>query len=148
MRNLDVIGITGGGQSPPRDFWLGNFCWRTGKKEVRKKWKRGENGKEKKENWKRKGKKLKMGGESSKNERRGLFFFFQAGKKIRNPLRNFFMLCPCWMCICHSSQMCFDSKLWKIGFLGSWEYLPLKAYFADGDESSDCILWHFNRSSW
>ena len=32
----------------PRDFWPGNFCWPTGTKESRKKWKRGENGKEKK----------------------------------------------------------------------------------------------------
>ena len=35
-----VSGVTGGGQGervPPRDFWPGNFCWRIGKKEARKK---------------------------------------------------------------------------------------------------------------
>ena len=38
---------------PPRDFWLGNFCWPSGKKEARKKGKMGENWEEKKENCKR-----------------------------------------------------------------------------------------------
>ena len=33
----------GGGRVPPRDFWPGNFCWRIGKKEERKKGKRDEN---------------------------------------------------------------------------------------------------------
>ena len=50
---------------PPRDFWLGNFCWPSGKKEARKKGKRGENWEEKKENCKREereGGKLKMAG--------------------------------------------------------------------------------------
>ena len=48
----------GRGQSAPRDFWPGNFCWRIGKKEARKKGKglklRRKEGK-KKENCKREG---------------------------------------------------------------------------------------------
>ena len=38
-------GVTGGGRAecPPRDFWPGNFCWRIGKKEARKKMEKGEN---------------------------------------------------------------------------------------------------------
>ena len=71
-----VSGVTGGGagaggQSAPRDFWLGNFCWRIGKKEARKKGKRGENWeekKEKKENCEREGGKLEL--------EVGKFFFF------------------------------------------------------------------------
>ena len=62
-----------GGQSAPRDFWSGNFCWRIGKKEARKKGKRGENWEEKKENCKREGGKLEM--EVGK-KRWGPFFFF------------------------------------------------------------------------
>ena len=38
-----VIGRGMGGRVPPRDFWPGNFCWRIGKKEARKKVKRCEN---------------------------------------------------------------------------------------------------------
>ena len=65
-------GVTRGKQSgpPPQDFWLGNFCWPTGKREER------ENGAEKKENWKRKGGKLINGRRKSYKMSRGLFFFF------------------------------------------------------------------------
>ena len=69
----------------------GNFCWPTGKKEARKKGKRGENWEEKKENCKREGgklKRLKREGEILKMEggkvkkwtkwRDDLFFFFFA----------------------------------------------------------------------
>ena len=45
----------GRGQSAPRDFWPGNFCWRT-----QKKGKRGENWEEKKENCEREGEKLEL----------------------------------------------------------------------------------------
>ena len=58
-----------GGRVPPRDFCPGNFCWRTGKKEARKKGKRGENWEEKVENWKWKQKNVRKRGED-------LFFFF------------------------------------------------------------------------
>ena len=57
-----------GGQSAPRDFWPGNFCWRIGKKEARKKGKRGENWEEKVENWKWKQENVRKRGED-------LFFF-------------------------------------------------------------------------
>ena len=69
-----------GGKVPPRDFWPGNFCWRIWKKEARKKWKRGENWEEKKENYKREGgkKKRKWKWEKLWKEKRGedIFFFF------------------------------------------------------------------------
>ena len=70
-------GVTGGGGGAkcPRDFWPGNFCWRIGKKEAKKKGKRGENWEEKKENCKREGGKLET--EVGKAIKRGeLFFFF------------------------------------------------------------------------
>ena len=71
-------GVTGGGggQSAPRDFWLGNFCWSIGKKEARKKGKRGENWEEKTENCEGEGGKLEL--EVGKVMKRGedLFFFF------------------------------------------------------------------------
>ena len=69
-----------GRQSAPRDFWPGNFCWRIGKKEARKKGKR-----KKGENWKlrrKKGKlwkgRWKLELEVGKVIKRGeaLFFFF------------------------------------------------------------------------
>ena len=74
-----ISGVTGGGgggaggQSAPRDFWPGNFCWRIGKKEARKKGKRGENWEEKVENWKWKQENVRKRGED--------FFFFTPGKK-------------------------------------------------------------------
>ena len=112
-------GITGGGRGsrvPPRDFWLGNFCRHTRKKEARKKRKRGKMEKKRRkivkgkvENWKwKKGK--------FENEERTFFFFslfkttkicfgatkmeifywekaFHAGKKFRKmilpPQKNF-----------------------------------------------------------
>ena len=58
-----------GGRVPLRDFWPGNFCWRIGKKEARKKGKRGENWEEKVENWKWKQENMRKRGED-------LFFFF------------------------------------------------------------------------
>ena len=61
-----------GAECPPRDFWPGNFCWPTGKKEARKKGKRGENWEEKKENCKREGGKVTKWGE----DLRTFFFFF------------------------------------------------------------------------
>ena len=54
-----------GGQSAPRDFWPGNFCWRIGKKEARK------NGKLKKE------------GEKLQNEQRTFFFCFSLLKMTK-----------------------------------------------------------------
>ena len=65
-----------GGRVPPRDFWPGNFCLRIGKKEVRKKRKRGENWEEKKENCKREAWKLEI--KPGKAIKRGedLFFLF------------------------------------------------------------------------
>ena len=73
----DSSGVMRGAESP-RDFWLGNFCWRIGKKEARKKGKRGENWeeKEKKENYKREGGKLKMEVGKVIKEVRTFFFFF------------------------------------------------------------------------
>ena len=68
-------GITGGGRVPPWDFWPGNFCLRIGKKEARKKGKRGENWEEKKENCKREGWKLEM--ELGKVIKRGEDFLFR-----------------------------------------------------------------------
>ena len=62
--HMSPSGVTGGGGAggrvppPPRDFWPGNFCLRIGKKEARKKGKRGENWEEKKENCKREGGKI------------------------------------------------------------------------------------------
>ena len=70
-------GVTGrGAECPPRDFWPGNFYWCIGKKEERKKGKRGKNWEEKKENCKREGGKLEM--EVGQVVKRGedLFFFF------------------------------------------------------------------------
>ena len=73
-------GVTAGGgvgmgiRVPPWHFSLGNFCWPTGKREARRK---RENAEEKKENWKRKGGKLKMEGRrvTIQNEERTFFFF-------------------------------------------------------------------------
>ena len=79
MYPLLLSGITGRGTVPPPYFWLGNFCWPTGKKRGKKKMEKGENGEEKKENCKRKGGKLKMeGGKCSKKSRgqRTSSFFF------------------------------------------------------------------------
>ena len=61
-------------QSEYRDFWLGNFCWPTRKREARKK---RESGEEKKENQKREGGKLKLeGGKVTKWKWGEDFFFF------------------------------------------------------------------------
>ena len=81
----------GGGQGrgvPPRDFWAGNFWWRIGKKEARKKGKRGEKWEEKKENCKKK----KGRWNSYKNEERTFFFFaFHFWKR-----RKFVLGLPKW----------------------------------------------------
>ena len=65
---IDISGVTGGGGAggrvPPRDFWPGNFCWPTGKKEARKK---GVKIEKKEKNCKTKGGKLKMEGEKVTN---------------------------------------------------------------------------------
>ena len=70
---LQFSGVTGGGgqggRVPPRDFWPGNFCWRNGKKEARKK---GKGVKIEKKRW-------KIGNGSrktSEKEVRTFFFFF------------------------------------------------------------------------
>ena len=60
-RNTESSGVTGrGGGSVPPILLMGTFCWRIGKKEARKKRKRGENWKEKKENCKMEGEQLEM----------------------------------------------------------------------------------------
>ena len=75
-------GITGGeqgGRVPPQRLLTGKFLLTyRGKKEARKKWKRGENWEEKKENCKREGGKFEM--EVGKVIKRGedLFFFFSS----------------------------------------------------------------------
>ena len=61
-----------GAECSPRDFWLGNFCWPTGKKEAKKKGK-GWKIEKKKENCKRERGKLKMEGGKV---RKWFFFFF------------------------------------------------------------------------
>ena len=69
--------VTGrGAECPLRDFWPGNFCWPTGKKEARKKGKRGENWEEKKENCKREGGKWKLEKVTKWGEGPFFFFFF------------------------------------------------------------------------
>ena len=74
LRLVESSGVTSrGDRVPPRDFWPGNFWWPNGKKEARKKGKRGENCEEKKENCKREGGKLKM--ESGKVTKWGEDFF-------------------------------------------------------------------------
>ena len=76
-----VSGVTCGGGGDrgvhPRDFWPGNFCWPTGKREARQKEKKNENGEKRRkigkgevENWKWKEGKLQ-------NEQRTFFFAFQ-----------------------------------------------------------------------
>ena len=87
-------GIKAGGRVPPRDFWPGNFCWPTGKKEARKKGKRGENGEEKKENCKKEGGKLKEEGKLQ-NEERTFFFFFFFAFHFSKPLK-FVLGLPKW----------------------------------------------------
>ena len=121
-------GVTGGGGGQgaewPRDFWPGNFCWHIGKKETRKKRKRGENWEEKKENCKMEGGKFEM--EVGKVLRTcflfcfsllkttkicfgctkmGIFYpekTFHAGKKIWKwndfaPSEKIYLLRPCYM---------------------------------------------------
>ena len=61
------------GEDPhPRDFWLGNFCWLTGKRQARKKgkWSRKE-GKSKKRRWKLK---KNEGGKVTKSGERTFYF--------------------------------------------------------------------------
>ena len=89
-------GVTGGGgQSAPRDFWLGNFCWLTGKREARKKGrmeqKRRKIKKGKVENWKWKEEKLL-------NEERTFFFFF-----------FFFKFIYLFFSLFKTSEICFGS---------------------------------------
>ena len=94
-----------GGRVPPRNFWPRNFCWPIGKKEARKKGKRGENWREKKENCKREGENLKMEGEGGKVTKWGedlffsFFFFFAShfskpllGQPKWNSRKKHFML--------------------------------------------------------
>ena len=71
-----------GGRVPPRDFWPGNFCWPTRKKEARKKWKKGKMEKKRMkivkgevENWKWKEGKVPKWGEDF------CFFFLSTFKK-------------------------------------------------------------------
>ena len=74
----------GGGRVPPRDFWLGNFCWPTRKKKARKKGKRGKNWEEKKENCKREGEKLKVEGGKVRKWGEDPFFFCFSHFKTTN----------------------------------------------------------------
>ena len=119
LERVPVSGVTGGGQGgrvPPRDFWPGNFCWRIGKKEARKKGKRSENWEEKVENWKWKQEHVRKRGED-------LFFFF------------FFFFC---FSLLKTMKICFGStkmgifyrekafhagkKIWKNDFAPSEKY--------------------------
>ena len=65
-----------GGQSAPRDFWPGNFCWRIGKKEAMKRGENWEVKKENKRNCKKKRWKLEMEVENVIERGENLFFFF------------------------------------------------------------------------
>ena len=73
------------GRVPLQDFWLGNFCWRIGKKEARKKGERGKNWEERRKivkgRWKigmemEVGKVLKRVGDRIKRSEDLFFFFF------------------------------------------------------------------------
>ena len=68
---ISVAQQAGGGQ----DFWPGNFWWPTGKKEWRKKWKRGKMEKKRRKivkgRWK-----IENGRRESMKMSRGFFFFF------------------------------------------------------------------------
>ena len=86
-------GVTGGGggggrgaECPPRDFWPGNFCWRTGKKQARKKGKRGENWEEKVENLK-----LKQQNVIKRGEDLFFFFFFFCFSLLKNDKNLFWV---------------------------------------------------------
>ena len=71
-----VIGKGQGGSVPPRDFWLGNFCW-PGKQEARKKGKMEEKRRKIKKGKRRKIEKGKMeGGKVTKWAEKTFFFFF------------------------------------------------------------------------
>ena len=74
-----------GGRVLPRDFWQGNFCYPTGKKEARKKGERGENWEGRKENYKREGGKLKT--EGGKVTKWGGYFFFFFAFNFSKPLK-------------------------------------------------------------
>ena len=94
-------GVTGrgqGGRVPPRDFWPGNFCWPTGKRQASKKGKMEQKGRKsekgKVENWKWKEERLQ-------NEERTFFFYqdgnFLPGKSISRRGKNQEKwLCPLW----------------------------------------------------
>ena len=89
--NSGVTGRGPGGQSAPWDFWPGNFCWRIGKKEARKKGKRGwklrrKEGKLWKGRWK-----IGNGSRKSYTKRWGLFFAFHFWKR-----RKFVLGLPKW----------------------------------------------------
>ena len=114
-RNRGVSGVQGG-QSAPRDFWPGNFCWPTGKKEAREKgvkienWLRIEN---KRRKIVREGGKLKM--ESGKVTKCGKDFFF------------FFA--------------CHFSKLLKFVLgLPKWKFSTEKKFFMPGKKSGKMTL--------
>ena len=70
---MGAVAKQAGGRVPPRDFWPGNFCWPTGKREAREK--KGKGGKRRKfekgkvENWKCKE-------ERFQNEERTFLFCF------------------------------------------------------------------------
>ena len=124
--------VGGEGGVPPRDFWLGNFCWPNGKKEARKKGKRSENWETKKENWncKRDGGKLKLQGGKVTKWGEALFFFvlffafhfskplkfvlgvskwkFSTGKKAflaRKNIRKNFPVTPLPRCLCCKMEL-------------------------------------------
>ena len=75
-----ISGVTGRGQGGrvfPRDFWLGNLCWRIGKKVKEKKEKGWKLRRKKHSNCKREGGKLEMKvGKVIKRGEDFLFFFF------------------------------------------------------------------------
>ena len=111
----------GRGQSAPRDFWPGNFCWRIGKNEARKKGKRGENWEEKKENCKREGVKLEMEvGKVIKEVRNFFFSFCFAFHFLKR--REFILGLPEWEFATGKKSISCREKIRKNDFAPSEKY--------------------------
>ena len=105
-----------GGRVPPRDFWRGNFCLRIGKKEARKKGKRGGNWEKKKENCKKGRWKIEK-------------FEMEVGKVIKRGEDLFFFLFFFFFAFCFSflkmTEICFGST--KMGIsTGKMHFTPGK----------------------
>ena len=112
----------GRGQSAPRDFWQGNFCWPTGKKRQRKKGKRGENWEEKKENFKRE----KRGGVKLKME----------GKKVTKSGEDLCVcICVCVFCFVLFFAFYFPKPLKFVLGLPKWKFSTGKKHFTPGKKS-------------